>query len=354
MKALLVAAAAVSVCLSLWAEDPVGSIDFADGPFTITRSGAAVAAPSIGDDVYDQDLIATGDGGSVTIALAAATGMTGTIKLSANSSLILQLDEVGGAQRTQAELISGQVGLKVKKIAGAPALTVSTDTASMGVRGTEFDVTTSDEGNLLVTCTEGEVACTDESGTTTAVPGQTVEKREGQRMQRRALALADYRSFREKWMADESTAFKRNARRAAGLLAVRYLDLLRTFQAIHEELSSSGILKQWMEDEKAGKSSASPDRAQQLAQVGPRLSEARKTLGAMMRISARIQALDNALKGDRVAMARRVRPDLTVSEFFERFRSQREMNVQREAWLLHAWKLYRRQLAAERAPSPAG
>ena len=347
MRFLLAAFMVVSAfTFAAWAEQPIGSIDFADGPFTLTRNGTAVSGPSIGDDIYDQDLISTGTSGSVTIALAKATGMGGTIKVAPESSLYLEVDGPEGQQHSQVELISGGLSLKLKKLAGSPTLAVATDTATMGVRGTEFEVTTSDNGDILVTCTEGEVACTDESGSSvSAVPGQTVEKQEGQRMQRRALAIAEYQKFKATWISNESAAFKRGAGRAAAAIAIRYLDLLSRFQSIHEELAANGTLRRWAEEEKTGTSAAGPELDSQLAEVGPRLREARRVLGAMMRITVRVDALYRVLKEDRAALRQPIRKGLSTEEFFNRFRAQRAENFQRQVWLMHALKLYRSKLA---------
>ena len=71
--------------------------------------------------------------------------------------------------------------MKVGKLSSAQAVQVKTDSTSMGVRGTDFVVTAPPSGEVLVTCDDGEVVCTDDQGhELRAIPGTVVEERQAE------------------------------------------------------------------------------------------------------------------------------------------------------------------------------
>lgn len=342
-KAAAAVLGAALAIVSAFAEDAIAAVDFLDGPVSLSREGVPLKSLSIGDDLFDGDRIVTGAGGSLVIALDKSTGMSGTIKVSQRTTLYLELSAVKGERQTQAELIAGQLAVKVKRLSGSPGLSVATEGAVAAVRGTEFGVTLSDSGSALVDCSEGEVLCSDESGQESALPGQAVEKREGERLARRAVALADYKAFKEKWLADESAAFKRNAPRAARLIALRYNELETRLAALHEELLKSGALRRWGEERAAKRPSQVPEGQlkAELAELGPKLAEARRLLGSMERIDARVEELEGFVGDDESILAEKVRPRFTVGDFFKRFDAEKERNAKRTAWLRLASRMYR-------------
>lgn len=146
------AAAAASAFLE---ESPLATVEFLDGKVSVTRDGEPLKGVSIGDELFDEDLLSTGADGSLVLALAPATGMRGTIRVSPKSSFYLRSESSSEERKSQAELIAGQLGLKMKKLAGEPSFEVTSGSTVMGVRGTEFTVTSSPSGALLVSCVEG-------------------------------------------------------------------------------------------------------------------------------------------------------------------------------------------------------
>jgi hypothetical protein len=350
--------ASISAAALAGAEDAIASIDFLEGTVSITRDGSVIKGASIGDPLMDEDLIATGPGGSLTIALSKeATGMGGSIRVSQRSSFYLRVDSIKGERQTQAELIAGQIGLKVKRIAGSPGLSVTTETAVLGVRGTEFEVSVSPAGSVLVACSEGEVSCSDESGAASALPGRAVEAGEGVKLRSLAVAPADYASFRDAWLAGEAEKFRKNAPKAAKLIAARYLELAERLAALHKAISESGALRLWLGDigkgPQARRSDAELDA--QLSELGPRLAEARKILGTMERILARVDALEEIAGKDPSIGSQAIRNGFTVADFFAKFEAEKGRDAQRVAFLRHAAKLFKaktleRQRGAATAP----
>ncbi len=321
---------------------------------TVTRDGAPVANPGIGDDIYDGDLVATGKAATLTIKLDAATGMSGTIELSPETSFYLSVDSVKGEPQSLAELVAGQIGIKVKKLGGQPGLNVSTESAVCAVRGTEFEVLTSPSGAILVDCSEGEVDCSSEGQSVSAVPGQAVEKLEDAQLARTALAQADYQQFKEKWLAREETVFERNAPKAAKLIALRYLRLSERLAANHEKIAASGALRAWLREEKGARIRLSDEELdRRLAELAPTLQESRSILGTMERIAARVGALEAVVGNDSSILSQPVRPGVTVADFFKRFAALEEKDRTRIAVVRKAIRLQKRA-TLERASRKGG
>ena len=302
---LATAVMALAVLAAAGAEDAIATIEYSEGPISMKRDGVALSSPGIGDAILDGDLLAAGNAATMSLRLGKATGMNGSIKVSPNTSFYFRVDMLKGERQGMVELISGQIGLKVKKVAGAPSFNVSAESAVCAVRGTDFEVIGSPGGSILVACTEGEVLCSSEGVSTSAVPGQAVEKLEGSRLARRAVALADYEKFKEKWIVGEALAFKRNAPKAARRIAARYLELSERLVAIHERV-------------------AAHDEA-----MGPLLEESRSVLATMERIAVRVTALRDIVGQDSSVMAQQLRPGVTLEDFFRRFEVAKEKDMQR-------------------------
>ncbi|MBL8967544.1 MAG: FecR domain-containing protein [Spirochaetaceae bacterium] len=381
-------------------EDPIATIEYLDGPVTITRDGRTIADPFIGDDVYDEDLFRTGSGGSVVIALGGATGMRGNITVAQKSAFYLRLAGSGDKTKSQAELVAGQLALKVKKIAGSPELEVLAADTVAGVRGTEFTVTSSAGGAVLVSCVEGEVACVVDGDSLSALPGQAVERREGARLRRMAVAAGEDENFRRRWADDEAAAFKRDAPKAARTIATRYLELSERLAGIHKELAASGVLRRWAEEREAalsrrpprnprgaapgtppgsaqgpapagppsggspakpgatpgakpggGAATRAPQRpdlatlGKEVREVAPLLRESAAILGKLERMNAAVDELEKALAGEEAILSEEVRKGLTVRDFFKRFETGRERLDRDIAWLRQAGKMLKQRSA---------
>lgn len=332
---------------SAFAQTEIASIDYLDGPVNVKRDGDLLPSVSIGDPLYDGDMISTGSAGKASIALAASTDMKGSIQVAPNSSFYLEHELLAGESKNKAELIAGQLSLKVKKLGGAPSFTVSTETAVMTVRGTEFEVSTTDSGSVLVNCSEGEVACSDEEGQTSAVPGQLVQKREGEQLSRFSVQIADYQAYREHWLAAEDEAFRQNAPKAARAIALRYRELAEKLVQLHTQLFASGVLQHWIQDWKS-KPPKLEDPQQlkaDLAEVGPSLAGARRLLASMERLDNQVIALQRVVGQDSDVLGQKLNEKVTIGDFFRRFDTERAKNAQRAAWIRRASGLFRQHKA---------
>lgn len=342
-------------------EPPVATISFESGPVSIRRDGEAVAAHDIGDPIYDDDFISTGSGASLVFDLLPRTGMRGSVSLQQKTSLYFRLDTVKGERQSQAELIAGQVAVKVKRLSGSPGFSVATESTVCGVRGTEFEVTSAPGGDLLVACSEGEVACSSEGSSESALPGQVVEKREGQRLGRKAVAASAYADFKRKWVSDEEEAFRRNAPKAARQILLRYLELQRRLGQSAEAIAKDRDIRALLEQKRKGQAPGPAELAdleRRGADIGKRLAEARSLLSAMERIEAQVSALGETLdRKDPKLMETELREGLSLGSFFDRFEEMRANDLRRSAELRTGVKLFRQRMNAieeKRAAPPAG
>ena len=155
----------------------VGEVVYVEGDVLLVRNGEEMENVQIGQDLQNFDLIRTGADGLAELSVSAPAAPRMTLKISPKTQFSLEIAKAGKKQQTTVGLLTGTVALKVSRLAGSQAVTVRTESTAMGVRGTEFTVTSPPSGDILVTCDEGEVVCEDEDAELAAVPGTAVEKR---------------------------------------------------------------------------------------------------------------------------------------------------------------------------------
>jgi len=137
----LAAAWVVGIAPSAGAAD-IGQIKIANGPVTIERNGQSVPA-SVGMRLQPSDVVRTGADGSVGIT------MSDNSLLSAGPNSILSLDRYEFDATTyqgrfDASLRDGSLAVVSGRIAkqSPEAMKIRTPFATLGVRGTEFVVST--------------------------------------------------------------------------------------------------------------------------------------------------------------------------------------------------------------------
>jgi hypothetical protein len=238
----------------------VGVIEELFGSVQVTRRGEVLGTIDMGEPIENYDLIKTGSDGSVVISLTQGTGMTGTLVVKPNSAFTVKSDVVQGKPTTEGDVLVGSVGVKVKKISGDPALRVRTGNTVMGVRGTEFEVVVSVNDSLLVACTEGRVACSADDGTEVdAVPGEAVERKTGEALRRIPVAVSSVKDFRDRWIADEITAFRASPVAALNQYAQAYNRMVAQFRQASAALEGEPVFTQWKREYKAGTTPSSRD-----------------------------------------------------------------------------------------------
>jgi FecR protein len=305
----------------------IGSIDYIEGGVSIGRSGKVISAPNIGDPVVSGDLIKTQNDGLVVIAMGKNTGMGGKLTVKSRSSLYINVDIVKGEPRTQIQMLTGAIGSKVNKLSGSPTMTVTTSSAVMAVRGTEYEVVTSinasDAGGdsqqaTLVTCTESKVAVNDGQGEVEVPAGKVLEKRPGARPIFLPVALSSVKGYSQRWIAEEITAFKADAPKALGAYAKRYNELSTKFAAAFEPFQASPTPKKWAEEDRSGAKINPLDPAvlREKKEIAGYLLNLRKVLFIFERVYYRVDGLSDAIAGTDLEK-REIRPGQTAADFIK-------------------------------------
>ncbi len=331
----------VTVLLVAQKKGPFGTIDYVEGSATITRAGKLQGEANIGDIIYPDDMIKTSNDGLLVIALDKTTGMRGTLSIKAKSVIYIRFKPDAAGAKSSIELISGQIGSKLAKISGSPSLQVVTESAVMGVRGTEFGVATGATGSILVYCTEGAVACTD-GGPEVSVPaGKAVEKKASDRLKLIPVAISDPKTFEKKWIADEIEAFKANAPRALADYAKRYDDLWARFVAAFDPLQKSEVLSKWIREDAAGTAPRSndPTTMREKKDMLKPIMDIRKILFIFERIYYRIDQLSTIISGSTMEKIE-VKKGVTAGDFLKRIQSEATLLERRVALFRYAEMLY--------------
>lgn len=342
----LIALGLVFVSLSLaQAARPFGSIEYIEGSVQLTRAGKTVSDPNFGDPVYPDDMLRTAADGLVIINLDRSTGMRGELTLRSATTIYLRLEAHASAPRSTIEVISGQIGSKLSRLAGNPSLQVATETAVMGVRGTEFGFVSAATGSVLVYCTEGSVSVTDGASATSQQlvinAGQAAEKKAEERLRLIPVRISDARDFERRWIADEIEAFKANAPRALADFAQRYERLSNEFSQAFEPFQRSEVLVKWLREDATGSTppSNSPAVLREKRELIGQLNRLRANLFLFERIYYRINQLADHILGTSLEQTT-LRPGLTAGEFLRRVRTEAPLLQRRVALVRYAEVLY--------------
>lgn len=343
MKKLAILSAALLAAAAAFAASaaPFGTIDYVEGNSIVVRSGKSLGEANIGDPVLPDDMIKTAADGLVVIALDKSTGMRGTLTIKAKSVAYIRLASDAAGSKSTIDLIAGQIGSKLAKISGNPSLQVRTDSVVMGVRGTEFGISTSVNGSVLVTCSEGAVACSD-GGEPVAVPaGNAIEKKEGARLRLVPVAISSVEQFEKRWIAEEIEAFKANPARALADYEKRYVDLLARFNEAFAPIQKSEILSKWIREDSAGlvPSANDPQTLKEKKAIMADILATRKVLFIFERIYYRIVQLDQLVMGTTLER-QNIRPGYTAGDFIRKVRADSAGLEKRMFLFRYAEKLY--------------
>jgi hypothetical protein len=350
--ATLAASAMAAMALNV---PKVGSIDYAEGGVSIDRAGKTISAPDIGDPILSGDLIKTQSDGLLVIAMDKDSGMSGKITVKARSSLYLNLDQFKGEPRTRIEILTGAIGSKVTKLAGSPTVTVTTSSAVMAVRGTEYEVAVSivaddasgsSQQDTLVTCTESKVAVSDGQNEVEVPAGKVLEKRPGENFRFIPVAVSSVKGFSERWMTDEISVFKADAPRALAAYAKRYKELSAAFAAAYEPFQKSSTPKKWADEERDGAkiNPLDPELLREKKEIAGYLLNIRKVLFMFERVYYRADQLADAIAGT-PAEKREIENGITAGDFINSVKAERDQLAAEVARYRYITQLYQ-----ERSP----
>ena len=306
-----------------FSQGKLGSVAYLEGDVSMVRDGAPVDNLAIGSDLQNFDLVRTGSDGLAELDVNSPQSPRVTIKVSADTQFSVEISAVEGKQQTTLGIIGGSISLKASRLAGTQALSVKTDSAVMGVRGTQFDVTAPPTGDLLVTCDEGEVVVTDDQGKELhAIPGTVVEKRPAELYRALPVAVSGLEKFRGQWVAERGQALERNALRLIQANARLYDRLVAELNAGDAELASHrDIIDKWAGEDRRARIGQRAEVIRERRQVGAILVRLRRVQFQLERVSFRLARL-MAYQARGIGTGT-LDGGVTTAQFFERFANER-------------------------------
>jgi hypothetical protein len=334
--ALLISAAALT------AEDKIGEALYMEGDVGVIRNSAELdpAEVQIGMGIENFDLLKTGSTGLAEVRVSSTKTPAMTIKVSRNTQFSLELSKLGSKQQTSVNLLSGTLSMKVSKLTGSQDVKLRTESAAMGVRGTQFSVTSPPSGDILITCDEGEVVCTDEDGKQlAALPGTAIEKMAGEKFRSIPVAVSDLETFRNNWLTERIQALQANALRAIGDFSKLYLSLSAELSSNYAALmKSQAVLTKWYAEDTFGKIGGRMELMKEKKEIVGTLFKLRKTLFRFERIYYRLMELKEYY--DQGYGRGLISTGMTSAQFFQRFEREKKTLERTMASIRYVAKLY--------------
>ncbi len=337
----------VMIMIAAWAPvfaEQVGEVTFVDGRVEVLRNERTLteADLNVGTGIENLDRVSTGEDGQVTISINAPNGAPAEIRIAPRTTFYVEIEQVDRRSRTTLGLMTGSIGLKVQRLGGNRELAVRTETTTMGVRGTTFDVASSPAGDVLVSTQEGSVACSDEEkgDEILAEPGQVVERRvEEDTFRSIPVAVSSLDQFRRDWIAERIEVFRNNALRVTRSYAVRYDRLMGEFNDAYDDLMANReLLSKWAREDREDKVGGRLEiLREKRAVVGP-LFRLRRTLFVFERVYFRLAELEGYYRqgfgqGE-------LRPGLSAAQFWTRVAADRRDLTAKMARVRYVIKLY--------------
>lgn len=317
----------------------VGTIVYIEGEVTVVRDGEKIWEPvDFGFPVESFDLIKTGRDGLVEMQLDQPNGLDARITVQPDTSFYLDVHRRRSGSPSGVELLGGTVSLALKQYGAG--FEVRTRSATMGVRGTDFDVTTSVQGDVLVTCTDGAVVCSTDGGPElVATPGQAVEAKVGERLRNLTVGGANIGDFRADWMRERLAAFQSDPLPLINLYARRYIELREGFfDAYRNLMSRRDVLDKWMREDDLGTIGSMMERMRERRAILPGLFEMRRVLFFFERVWFRLDVL-LAESSTRLA-SRQLDVGLTIAELSRQFEDDSALLSSRMDEVRYVFKLF--------------
>lgn len=229
------------VSTAAFALEPIGRIVYLEGVVDLQRDGDILELwdTDIGLEIYNYDHIETGYDGFVEIELISQKSRGTKLKVDNETAFYFDAAKIAGDSKTNVMMMSGALSFKVQRLTGNEELNVKTESTVMGVRGTDFTVQRAPEGSVLVTCTEGKVACEDDRRMERyAMPGSIVEKKSGSSLSRVDIDVGDENLYGTYWTGKREEIFRAGAETFVKGYAVQYENYLPRFLEAFESLSA--------------------------------------------------------------------------------------------------------------------
>jgi hypothetical protein len=324
------------------AQSDVGTIAYMEEGVEIDRNSETIPSWDvfIGMGVENFDLLRTDERGYAEVEIEEPRSAPALVRISPNTSFYFEMNKIGRDQTTTIGMITGSLSVKVAKLSTRQNVEVATESALMGVRGTDFAVTLSPGGDILVTAEEGRVSCIDESGQELfAEPGTVVEKRPGELFREVPVAVSDLETFQRDWYADRMEVFKSNALQAIKFYAGRYLRLKNRFDSAYSDLQQdSQILRKWYAEDRREEIGGRMETMREKKELIGDLLELRKILYIFERVYFRLVELEGYY-GQGYGRGQ-IEPNLSAAAFFNGFDREKQVLGEQMAEIRYITKLY--------------
>lgn len=338
-KILIMMIAVFLLAGSLWAKSVTGSIVFIEGYVDLYRDGELLdwELVDIGFDIEEFDLIETGADGIVEIEINLPSGSRTSLLVNPGTAFYFEMEEKSGKNQTSFQMLSGAISFKVQKLTGNDTMIVHTESAVMGVRGTNFEIVYSPEGGILVLCDEGAVSCKDNQGREQySKPGSVVEKVPNNRLSSYSVSAEDLGLYRNYWVSARDEVFKNGASVFIQGYAKQFLVFEPKFTEAFADLME---IKTTLE--KYGKDSGSGNPGtlfQAKAAVSPAVVKMRSVLPLFEMVFYRLKELEGY--HDEGLGIGPIDKHLSSTKFFNDFSAGRDHISRQMAEVRYLFKLY--------------
>lgn len=324
---------------SLYAKSVTGTISYIDGYVDLYRDGELLdwELVDIGFNVEEFDLIETGDDGLVEIDLKLPSGSRTSLAVKPGTTFYFEMEEKSGRNKTSFQMLGGSISFKVQKLTDNDTLDIHTESAVMGVRGTEFEIVTSPEGGILVLCNEGAVSCKDDQGRERfSKPGSVVDKVPDKQISAYSVSTEDLSLYRSYWVSTRDEVFRSGAGVFIGSYAKQYLLFQPKFSVAFSDLMEvkTSLVRYGNET-----FSGSPGILfQAKAEVSPAIVKMRSLMPIFEMVFYRLKELESYhSEGLGVGL---ITDDLSSLQFFNIFGAEKN-NISRQlAEVRYLFKLY--------------
>ncbi len=324
---------------SLWAKSVTGSIVYIEGYVDIYRDGELLdwELVDIGFGVEEFDLIETGTDGIVEIEINLPSGSRTSLSVKPGTAFYFEMEEKSGKNQTSFQMLSGTISFKIQKLTGNDTMNVHTESAVMGVRGTNFEIVYSPEGGILVLCDEGAVSCKDNQGREQySKPGSVVEKVPNKRLSVYSVSTDDLGLYRNYWVSARDEVFKNGAAVFIQGYAKQFLIFEPKFtDAFTELMGIKTTLEKYGQDSDSGNPGT---LFQAKAAVSPAVVKMRSVLPLFEMIFYRLKELEGY--HDEGLGIGPIEKDLSSAQFFGSFSAKRDHISRQMAEVRYLFKLY--------------
>lgn len=239
----------LTISIGLFSQSTEAVILYMEGTVDITRNGEYLDWTNIeiGTVLENYDMIETGSDGYVELKVSTPVSPAVTLKVFEDTSFYYDTKKVQGSTKTSFQLLTGSMGMKVQKLYDNKQLEINVNNSVMGVRGTEFTISSTYDGSTLITTTEGKVSCKDESGSERfSIPGVICETDDNKRYREVNVPVDQIDHYRDKWMTARLEILKSNAlfsiRHYASLYNQYYPRFDRSWQSLE---SKNDLFTKW-------------------------------------------------------------------------------------------------------------